>query len=62
MRQCDAGNPALAADPKSLAGKLLRIDTTASREGQPRPEHRGDRQAVSTHRGGICIGADARPW
>ncbi|MFC5112277.1 hypothetical protein [Kibdelosporangium philippinense] len=66
MATGDAGNPALAADPKSLAGKLLRIDTTGKPRRATQTEHRGDRQAVSTHRAASASartrGRGDRPW
>ncbi|MFC5112251.1 hypothetical protein [Kibdelosporangium philippinense] len=56
------GNPALAADPKSLAGKLLRIDTTGKpAKGNPDPSTAVIASGFHAP-GGICIGADARPW
>ncbi|MEV4318332.1 PQQ-dependent sugar dehydrogenase [Actinocrispum sp. NPDC049592] len=58
----NAGNPALAADPKSLAGKLLRIDTQGKpAQGNPDP---GSAVIASgfTAPAGICIGIDGRPW
>ncbi|WP_027946232.1 PQQ-dependent sugar dehydrogenase [Amycolatopsis taiwanensis] len=59
----DAGNPAAAADPNSLAGKVLRIDTS----GNPAPENPtpGSRVFASgLHSpGGLCSSADgSRLW
>lgn len=58
----DAGNPALAADPKSLAGKLLRIDV----QGKPasdNPDPSSPVIAAGLHTpGGVCVGTDGRPW
>lgn len=52
----DAGDPAAAGDPTSLAGKLLRIDST----GEPLTED-PESAVVATglHRpGGLCLGLD----
>ncbi|CAM3653452.1 PQQ-dependent sugar dehydrogenase [Kibdelosporangium persicum] len=58
----DAGNPALAADPKSLAGKLLRIDT-AGKPAKDNPDPSSAIIAAGFHTpGGICVGVDSRPW
>lgn len=54
----DAGNPALAADPNSLAGKVLRIDGS----GQPAQGNPTAGSAVITsglrQPGGLCVSAD----
>lgn len=59
----DAGNPAAAADPDSLAGKVLRIDTAGNAAaGNPTA---GSRVFASGLRspGGLCKSADAsRVW
>ncbi|MGB9279385.1 MAG: PQQ-dependent sugar dehydrogenase [Pseudonocardiaceae bacterium] len=50
----DAGNPAAALDPQSLAGKVLRIDTF----GHPAPDNPGGSKVVVSglHApGGLCI-------
>lgn len=50
----DAGNPAAAADPQSLAGKVLRIDTF----GQPAPGNPSGSKVLASglHApGGLCI-------
>lgn len=50
----DAGNPAAAEDPQSLAGKLLRIDTF----GRPAPANPGGSKVLARglHApGGVCI-------
>ncbi|MGW4208620.1 PQQ-dependent sugar dehydrogenase [Lentzea sp. NPDC004789] len=56
----DAGNPALAADPNSLAGKVLRIDGS----GQPAKGNptAGSAVVMSGLRqpGGLCVSADAQ--
>nr|WP_225953981.1 PQQ-dependent sugar dehydrogenase [Kibdelosporangium phytohabitans] len=58
----NAGNPALAADPKSLAGKLLRIDT-AGKPAKGNPDPSTAVIASGFHApGGICVGVDSRPW
>ncbi|MET0132726.1 MAG: PQQ-dependent sugar dehydrogenase [Kibdelosporangium sp.] len=58
----DAGNPALAADPKSLAGKLLRIDVLGKPAvGNPDPSSAVLASGLHTP-GGVCIGSDGRPW
>ncbi len=59
----DAGNPALAADPNSLAGKVLRIDGT----GQPARGNptAGSRVLASGLRspGGLCVSGDgSKTW
>ena len=59
----DAGNPAAAADPGSLAGKVLRIDTSGNAApGNPTP---GSRVYASGLRspGGLCKSTDgSRVW
>ncbi|WP_434439845.1 PQQ-dependent sugar dehydrogenase [Lentzea sp. E54] len=54
----DAGNPALAADPNSLAGKVLRIDGS----GQPAQGNPTAGSAVVSSGlrlpGGLCVSAD----
>jgi glucose/arabinose dehydrogenase len=58
----DAGNPALAADPKSLAGKLLRIDTQG-KPAQGNPDPSSPVVAAGLHSpGGVCLGPDGQPW
>ncbi|MCP2203641.1 Glucose / Sorbosone dehydrogenase [Lentzea flava] len=56
----DAGNPALAADPNSLAGKVLRIDGSGKpAQGNPT----GGSPVVSSGLrlpGGLCVSADAQ--
>jgi glucose/arabinose dehydrogenase len=56
----DAGNPALAADPNSLAGKVLRIDGS----GQPAKGNPTTGSTVLTsglrQPGGLCVSADAQ--
>ncbi|MFD5827168.1 PQQ-dependent sugar dehydrogenase [Lentzea sp. NPDC060358] len=56
----DAGNPALAADPNSLAGKVLRIDGS----GKPAQGNPTAGSAVMssglTLPGGLCVSADAQ--
>ncbi|MCE6999652.1 PQQ-dependent sugar dehydrogenase [Saccharothrix sp. S26] len=59
----NAGNPAAAADPNSLAGKVLRIDGT----GQPAPGNptAGSRAVASGLRspGGLCVSGDgSKTW
>lgn len=59
----DAGNPALAADPNSLAGKVLRIDAA----GQPARGNptAGSRVLASGLRspGGLCVSGDGtKTW
>ncbi|MET9634411.1 PQQ-dependent sugar dehydrogenase [Lentzea sp. NPDC006480] len=56
----DAGNPALAADPNSLAGKVLRIDGSGKpAQGNPTA---GSPVITSGLRqpGGLCVSADAQ--
>ncbi|WP_233442487.1 PQQ-dependent sugar dehydrogenase [Lentzea atacamensis] len=56
----DAGNPALAADPNSLAGKVLRIDGSGKpAQGNPTA---GSAVVSSGLRlpGGLCVSADAQ--
>ncbi|GAA4658085.1 MULTISPECIES: PQQ-dependent sugar dehydrogenase [Amycolatopsis] len=59
----DAGNPSAGADPNSLAGKVLRIDTSGNAAaGNPTP---GSRVYASGLRspGGLCKSADGtRIW
>ncbi|ADJ43491.1 glucose dehydrogenase [Amycolatopsis mediterranei S699] len=58
----DAGNPAAAADPNSLAGKLLRIDTSGkAAAGNPNGSLA---VAAGLHApGGVCASADGgRVW
>ncbi|HET9254095.1 MAG TPA: PQQ-dependent sugar dehydrogenase [Pseudonocardiaceae bacterium] len=50
----DAGNPAAAADPASLAGKVLRIDTF----GRPAPGNPGGSKVLASglhSPGGLCV-------
>jgi hypothetical protein len=56
----DAGNPALAADPSSLAGKVLRIDGSGkAAQGNPTA---GNAVVMSGLRlpGGLCLSGDAQ--
>ncbi|MEV0072396.1 MULTISPECIES: sorbosone dehydrogenase family protein [unclassified Amycolatopsis] len=59
----DAGNPASAADPKSLAGKVLRIDTSGSpAAGNPTAGSAVYASGLHTP-GGLCISPDGkRVW
>jgi glucose/arabinose dehydrogenase len=59
----DAGNPAAAADPTSLAGKVLRIDTSGNpAPGNPTPGSRVYASGLQDP-GGLCKSADAsRVW
>ncbi|KAA9149778.1 glucose dehydrogenase [Amycolatopsis acidicola] len=59
----DAGNPSAAADPNSLAGKLLRIDTSG-KPAQGNPTAGSPVYATGLHSpGGICKSSDAsRLW
>ncbi|MGW4489024.1 PQQ-dependent sugar dehydrogenase [Amycolatopsis sp. NPDC004368] len=59
----DAGNPASAADPKSLAGKVLRIDTSGS-PAAGNPTAGSAVFASGLHApGGLCTSADGkRVW
>lgn len=58
----NAGDPALAADPKSLAGKLLRIDTAGKpAKGNPDPSTAVIAAGLQNP-ASICIGIDSRPW
>ena len=59
----DAGNPSAAADPNSLAGKILRIDTSgAAAQGNPAPGSRTFATGVHSP-GGLCKAADgSRLW
>jgi len=58
----NAGNPALARNPSSLAGKVLRIDAS----GQPAPDNPGGNRMVAsglTSPGGVCGSMDgSRLW
>jgi glucose/arabinose dehydrogenase len=59
----DAGNPALVKDPKSLAGKVLRLDAN----GKPAPDNPNPNSAVVADGlrspGGVCASLDgARMW
>ena len=59
----NAGNPALAKDPTSLAGKVLRLDST----GKPAPDNPNPASAVvadGLHSpGGVCASLDgSRMW
>lgn len=59
----DAGNPALAKDPGSLAGKVLRIDVN----GRPAPDNPDPANAVVASGlvspGGVCASVDgSRMW
>ncbi|GAB2990317.1 PQQ-dependent sugar dehydrogenase [Amycolatopsis acidiphila] len=59
----DAGNPAAAADPNSLAGKVLRIDTAGNAAtGNPTAGSRVFASGLHSP-GGLCKSADAgRVW
>jgi glucose/arabinose dehydrogenase len=59
----DAGNPALAADPNSLAGKVLRL-TTAGKPAEGNPAKGSAVVASGVHSpGGVCSSLDgARLW
>jgi glucose/arabinose dehydrogenase len=59
----DAGNAAAAADPNSLAGKVLRIDTAGNAApGNPTPGSRVFASGLHSP-GGLCKSADAsRVW
>jgi glucose/arabinose dehydrogenase len=59
----DAGNPAAAADPNSLAGKVLRIDTSG-KPAQGNPTAGSPVFASGLHApGGLCQSADgSRLW
>jgi len=59
----DAGNPSAAADPASLAGKVLRIDTAgAAAQGNPTPGSRVFASGVHSP-GGLCKAVDgSRIW
>lgn len=54
----NAGNPALAKDPASLAGKVLRIDV----DGQPAPDNPNPQSAIVAagldEPGGVCSSLD----
>jgi glucose/arabinose dehydrogenase len=58
----DTGRPALAADPRSLAGKVLRI----TRFGRPAPGNPSPASPVWTrgHRSvaGLCVGTGGQPY
>jgi len=58
----NAGHPRAAADPSSLAGKVLRIDTS----GNPAPGNPGDSRVIADglhSPGGLCTSADgSRTW
>lgn len=59
----DAGNPQLASNPNSLAGKVLRIDVN----GQPAPGNPNPSSVIVasglTDPGGVCSSADgSRAW
>ncbi|MEV5300563.1 PQQ-dependent sugar dehydrogenase [Amycolatopsis methanolica] len=59
----DAGNPSAAADPNSLAGKVLRIDTAGNAaQGNPTPGSRVYASGVHSP-GGLCKATDgSRMW
>ncbi|WP_447003908.1 PQQ-dependent sugar dehydrogenase [Saccharothrix isguenensis] len=59
----DAGNPASAADPGSLAGKVLRIDGTGQpARGNPTPGSRVLASGLKSP-GGLCVSGDGtRTW
>jgi glucose/arabinose dehydrogenase len=59
----DAGNPAAASDPNSLAGKVLRIDVNGSpAPGNPNPNSVVVASGL-TDPGGVCSSADgSRDW
>ncbi|TNC23389.1 PQQ-dependent sugar dehydrogenase [Amycolatopsis alkalitolerans] len=59
----DAGNPSAGADPNSLAGKILRIDTAGNpAAGNPTPGSRVYATGLRSP-GGLCKSADAsRIW
>ncbi|QRP44541.1 sorbosone dehydrogenase family protein [Amycolatopsis sp. FDAARGOS 1241] len=59
----DAGNPAAAADPKSLAGKVLRIDTSGA-PATGNPTAGSAVYASGLHNpGGLCASSDGkRVW
>ncbi len=59
----DAGNPAAAGDPNSLAGKVLRIDVNgAPAQGNPNPASAVVASGL-TDPGGVCSSSDgSRAW
>jgi glucose/arabinose dehydrogenase len=58
----DAGNPQLAADPKSLAGKVLRINTQGKpADGNPDPSSPVIVGGLHNP-GGVCLAPNGQPW